>query len=85
MDKHGHGSERDLSLAEKESAEIEIKYAGYLRRQERQLEHMSAQASIPLPADMDYASMGTLSLEAREKLAKVNFPCVRILSQKLML
>ncbi len=39
--------------------------------QEKQLSAMSGKASRPLPEDLDYGAIGTLSLEAREKLGKV--------------
>ena len=38
LEAHGHGSSAGLTLAEKEAAEIDIKYAGFLKRQERQLQ-----------------------------------------------
>ena len=63
----------DLQLAQevKEGAEIEIKYAGYLQRQQQQIEKVARQASRPLPADLDYMKIDTLSMEAREKLTKL--------------
>jgi tRNA uridine 5-carboxymethylaminomethyl modification enzyme len=38
--------------------------------QEKQLEQLAGKARKKLPADLDYASISTLSMEAREKLAK---------------
>ncbi|NJM64808.1 MAG: tRNA uridine-5-carboxymethylaminomethyl(34) synthesis enzyme MnmG [Leptolyngbyaceae cyanobacterium CRU_2_3] len=60
-----------LAAAEKESVEIEIKYAGYIQRQQRQIEQVRRQEQRPLPQNLDYAKIDTLSMEAREKLAKV--------------
>jgi len=54
-----------------EAAEIAIKYSGYLARQRQQIEQVKQQEHRPIPADLDYAAIGTLSREAREKLAAV--------------
>ncbi len=61
----------ELEPCETESVEIELKYAGYIKRQEKQIEYTSRQESRKLPAQLDYASIQTLSMEAREKLNKV--------------
>jgi tRNA uridine 5-carboxymethylaminomethyl modification enzyme len=52
-----------------EAAEIAIKYSGYLARQQQQIDQVKQQEHRPIPADLDYAAIGTLSREAREKLA----------------
>ena len=54
-----------------EAAEIEIKYAGYIRRQEKQVEEMKKLEVRPLPPDLDYLHMQGLRLEARQKLDKI--------------
>lgn len=61
----------ELNQAEKEGAEIDIKYAGYLHRQQQQIEQINRQANRKLPPDLDYGAIETLSKEAREKLAHV--------------
>lgn len=70
LDRYGLANP-DLELAELEAAEIDLKYAGYMQRQKNQIEQISRNANRKLPADLDYASIETLSKEAREKLAKV--------------
>jgi len=55
----------------REGAEIDIKYSGYLARQQQQIDQVKKQAHRPIPAGIDYAAIGTLSKEAREKLTAV--------------
>lgn len=70
FERYGLGNP-DLAEAEREGAEIDIKYAGYLQRQQNQIDQVARQANRPLPADLDYHAISTLSKESREKLAKV--------------
>ncbi|MFM7427670.1 MAG: tRNA uridine-5-carboxymethylaminomethyl(34) synthesis enzyme MnmG [Elainella sp.] len=70
LDRYGLGNP-DLSEAEREGAEIDIKYAGYLQRQQNQIDQIARQANRPLSAELDYHAISTLSKESREKLAKV--------------
>ncbi|MEM8810165.1 MAG: tRNA uridine-5-carboxymethylaminomethyl(34) synthesis enzyme MnmG [Cyanobacteria bacterium P01_G01_bin.38] len=58
----------DLARAEKEGAEIDIKYSGYIQRQVKQIEQVSKQTNRSLPQDLDYMTIDTLSKESREKL-----------------
>ena len=69
-----HGVGGTVSAAEAEAAEINIKYSGFIRRQAQQQAAVAAKAQRPLPPALDYRSIDTLSLEAREKLAKVTPP-----------
>jgi tRNA uridine 5-carboxymethylaminomethyl modification enzyme len=51
--------------------EVQAKYAGYIERQEREIEKHSRQETQRLPEDFDYASVTGLSNEARQRLEKV--------------
>ena len=58
----------ELPTAVTQEVEIQIKYAGYLERQQRQVEEFKKEESRLLPADICYADLPGLRLEAREKL-----------------
>jgi len=54
-----------------EEIETRIKYAGYIDRQERQVEKMKRMENVRLPDDMDYRIIHGLTTEVREKLTRV--------------
>ncbi len=60
-----------LPPAAAQEVEISIKYAGYIERQNRQIEEMRRLESQPLPEDLDYLSLSGLRLEARQKLDRI--------------
>ncbi len=62
---------KELNQAEKEGAEIEIKYSGYIKRQQNQIEQIARHSNKKLNENLDYMHIETLSMEAREKLNKV--------------
>lgn len=51
--------------------EVEVKYAGYVKRQRAQIRAVQRAEHTPIPAGFAYAALATVSLEAREKLAKI--------------
>ncbi len=61
----------DLPPDVREQVEISVKYEGYIRRQQSQVEDFKKMASHRLPDGIDYSSIQGLRLEAREKLAAV--------------
>ncbi len=75
LEQHGQGASEPMSAAAKEAVEIDIKYAGFIRRQTKQLQQTTAKYGKKLSTDIDYMGIKTLSMEAREKLSKVSW-CV---------
>ncbi len=55
----------------RERIEIEIKYEGYLKRQEEEIRRFEKHESIAIPQHFDFVSVPALSKEGKERLAKV--------------
>jgi len=53
-----------------EQLEIQAKYAGYIKRQQVEIEQLRAKDSVRLPEEFDYAGVRGLSTEVREKLSR---------------
>ncbi|MBQ7255215.1 MAG: tRNA uridine-5-carboxymethylaminomethyl(34) synthesis enzyme MnmG [Oscillospiraceae bacterium] len=60
-----------LSKDAAEEVEIQLKYAGYLQRQLKQVESFAKEEARRLPDDLDYEAIGGLRLEARQKLSEI--------------
>ena len=60
-----------LPLSVTEEVQIQVKYAGYLARQEKQVAEFKKEESRLLPLDIDYESITGLRLEARQKLSEI--------------
>ena len=58
----------ELSKAEREQVEIQIKYEGYIKLQEKQVEEFKKLENKKLPNNIDYNEIKGISLEARQKL-----------------
>jgi tRNA uridine 5-carboxymethylaminomethyl modification enzyme len=54
-----------------EQIEIELKYEGYIQRQQEQIERSEAFEDRKIPVDFDYAKIKSLSTEGRERLGKI--------------
>ena len=61
----------ELPAAVHEQAEISIKYDGYIKRQQRQLEELVRMEEHIIPEDIDYNMLQGLRIEARQKLSAV--------------
>ena len=51
-------------------AEIKTKYAGYIERQQDEIEKLRASENVALPADLDYSTISGLSKEIQHKLGQ---------------
>ena len=63
----------DDRLAEQVSLQVEVqaKYSGYLKRQREEIDRAQRNEDLVLPADLDYAEVGGLSNEVRQRLRDV--------------
>jgi tRNA uridine 5-carboxymethylaminomethyl modification enzyme len=63
----------DERLAEQVKLQVDVraKYSGYLQRQRDEIERQHRNENLRLPGDIDYASVGGLSNEARQRLREV--------------
>ena len=61
----------DLPRQVFEQVEIDLKYEGYIKRQQAKVDEMRRLEVKKIPADIDYDDVYSLRLEAREKLKKV--------------
>ena len=60
-----------LPLAVQQEVEIQVKYAGYLEKQLKQVAEFKKEEARLLPSDIDYTSIVGLRLEAQEKLQQI--------------
>ncbi|MDE0685363.1 MAG: tRNA uridine-5-carboxymethylaminomethyl(34) synthesis enzyme MnmG [Candidatus Poribacteria bacterium] len=60
-----------LPSAVREQVEIQIKYDGYIQRQQRQIHQFKRLENFRIPDTFDYANVQGLKTEAREKLTKI--------------
>lgn len=63
-------AEEELDEKVKEQVEIQIKYAGYIERQTREVRRQQYYENLRLPQNMSYAEVSALSIEVRQKLDK---------------
>ena len=63
--------DKTLPISVIEGVEIDIKYEGYLKRQKNNIDQINRQSLKSLPKEINYETIETLSLEARENLNKI--------------
>ena len=61
----------ELGHAVTEEVEIELKYAGYIQRQLKQIQEFTRMEARKLPRDLDYETVTGLRIEARQKLNQI--------------
>ena len=64
-------SSEELPSAVKEQVEIQIKYDGYIQRQQRQIHQFKKLENLRIPDTFNYVNVRGLKTEAREKLEKI--------------
>ena len=62
---------KELPTDVTEQVEIELKYSGYIERQQRQVEQFKKTESRRIPDNLDYDEVPSLRIEARQKLKKI--------------
>ena len=65
------GRGEGVTTAMAQRIETEIRYAGYIAREERIIRDIQRHENVKIPEDFDYAPIETMTLESREKLAKI--------------
>jgi tRNA uridine 5-carboxymethylaminomethyl modification enzyme len=61
---------KDYSMEALEQAEIQVKYQVYIDKEKELVEKMSLMENLPIPEQFDYQKIGSLGIEAREKLSR---------------
>ena len=61
----------DLTEEEKKEVEIQVKYEGYIKLEEAQVDKFKKLENKKLPKDIDYSELSGLRIEARQKLNKI--------------
>ena len=60
-----------MELAVQEEVEIQVKYEGYIKMEEEQVEKFEKMENKKLPPDINYEDIKGLRIEARQKLNKI--------------
>ena len=63
--------ETELEERDSNVVETEIKFEGYLKRQDQDIERVRRMESVKIPADFSYSALQSLSVEVREKLDRI--------------
>lgn len=61
----------EYNQEELEQTEIQIKYKGYIKKEQQNADKLHRLENLKIPADIDYNVFGSMSIEARQKLTKI--------------
>jgi tRNA uridine 5-carboxymethylaminomethyl modification enzyme len=64
-------TENNYDQEELEQTEIQIKYKGYIKKEQQNADKLHRLENLKIPADIDYNVFGSMSIEARQKLTKI--------------
>lgn len=63
--------ENNIDREIEEQTEIHVKYAGYIDKERNQADKVNRLENVSIPSNFDYAKVKSLSIEARQKLTKI--------------
>ena len=63
--------ENNINDEELEQTEIQIKYKGYIKKEQQNADKLTRLENLRIPTNIDYSVMGSMSIEARQKLDKI--------------
>ncbi|SDS42161.1 tRNA uridine-5-carboxymethylaminomethyl(34) synthesis enzyme MnmG [Winogradskyella sediminis] len=63
--------EKNLDTEVIEQTEIQVKYAGYIEKEKSNADKLNRLENLKIPTDFDYSKLKSMSIEARQKLAKI--------------
>lgn len=64
-------TEHNLDREVIEQAEIEVKYSGYIEKEKNNADKLNRLEDVQIPENFDYSKINSISIEARQKLAKI--------------
>ena len=67
----GYVAGEDMDEEVLEQAEIEVKYSGYIEKERNNADKLQKLEGLRIPENIDYRTLNSLSIEAREKLSKI--------------
>ena len=64
-------NKNDLDTEVLEQTEIQVKYSGYIEKEKNNADKLNRLENLKIPTDFDYSRLKSMSIEARQKLAKI--------------